>query len=108
MAAVRVVPEAVSRPAPTGSRKPFAITYHVLYIHRIASRTSCEGCSEECPDAKSEAEAYRADLEKYAKRLYSCAEENDLTDDCHGEFRRIKSVYSDFEDAVSEVESYCD
>jgi hypothetical protein len=80
----------------------------VIKIHNLLNRSSCEGCSEECRDAKEQAESYRDDLEGYIKRLYRCVEDNDLNDDCYSEFRRVKSAYSDFESAVSDVSSYCD
>lgn len=80
----------------------------VIMIHNAMNRSRCDGCSEECRDAKDQAESYRDDLESYTKRLYNCVEGNDLTDDCYSEFRRVKSAHSDFESAVSDVSSYCD
>ena len=80
----------------------------VMMVHGIVSRSSCDGCSDECRDAKEQAESYRDDLESYTKRLYRCVDGNDLTDDCYSEFRRVKSAHSDFESAVSDVGSYCD
>ena len=80
----------------------------VINIHNLLSRSSCDGCSEECRDAKEQAESNRDDLEGYVKRLYKCDEGNDLTDDCYSEFRRVKSAHSDFESSVSEMSSYCD
>ena len=79
----------------------------VISIHNALSRSGCDGCSEECKDAKEQAESYRSDLESYTKRLYNCVVSNDLTDDCYSEFRRVKSAHSDFESAVSNVNSYC-
>ena len=79
----------------------------VITIHSILNRSSCDGCTQECRDAKEEAEGYRDDLESYTKRLSQCVEGNDLTDDCYSEFRRVKSSHSDFESAVSDVGSYC-
>lgn len=80
----------------------------VIVIHGIMSRSNCDGCSEECRDARDQAESYRGDLEGYVKRLYRCVEGNDLSDDCYSEFRQVKSAHSDFESAVSDVGSYCD
>ena len=80
----------------------------VIRIHGIMSRSSCDGCSDECRDARDQAESYRDDLERSTKRLYTCAEESNLTDDCYSEFRRVKSAHSDFESAVSDVGDYCD
>lgn len=64
------------------------------------------------------------DLEYRAKKLQSCAGYSDFTDDCYSEFqkvkrehldevcygdyRRVKSAFSYYESAVSEVSSYCD
>lgn len=79
----------------------------VIEIHTALSRSSCDDCSNDCRDAKEQAESYRSDLESYTKRLYRCIESNDLTDDCYSEFRRVKSYHSDFESAVSNVSSYC-
>lgn len=79
----------------------------VIEIHTAISRNSCEGCSDDCRDAKSQANNYRSDLEGYAKRLYRCVEDNDLKDDCDSEFRRVKNAHSDFESAISRVNSYC-
>jgi hypothetical protein len=80
----------------------------VLEIHTAVSRNSCVGCSDDCRDAKSQANNYRSDLEGYTKRLYRCVEDNDLKEDCDSEFRRVKNVHSDFESAISRVRSYCD
>lgn len=96
----------------TGQKKLESLTPEeqrlVVAIHSSLSRSSCDGCSDECRNAKEQAESYRSDLETYTKRLYRCLEGNDLTDDCYSEFRRVKSYHSDFESAVSEVSSYCD
>lgn len=77
-------------------------------MHKMLSRSRCEGCSDECKEAKEGAENYRADLEGYVMRLHRCVESNDLTDDCYTEFRRVRSAFSDFESAISEVNSECD
>lgn len=96
----------------SGKRKLDSLTpqqqQQVLEIHTAVSRNSCVGCSDDCRDAKSQANNYRSDLEGYAKRLYRCAEDNDLKDDCDSEFRRVKNAHSDFESAISRVRSYCD
>lgn len=96
----------------TGQKKLESLTpdqqRQVIAIHTSLSRSNCDGCSDECRDAKEQAESYRSDLETYTKRLYRCVEGNDLTDDCYSEFRRVKSYQSDFESAVSDVSSYCD
>lgn len=63
---------------------------------------------EDCQESKDNAESYRDELESYTKRLYRCIQNNDLTDDCYSEFRRVKSAHSDFESAVSDVGSNCE
>ena len=82
--------------------------WQVLQVHKMLSRDQCEGCSDDCRDARDRAGSYRDDLEGYTRKLYKCIERIDLTDDCYREFRRVKSSHSDFESAVSEVGSYCD
>jgi hypothetical protein len=82
--------------------------FQVIEIHKALKRNRCPGCSRECRDAKEDAESHRSELEGYVKRLYRCVEDNDLKNDCSSEFRRVKSAYSDFESAVSNVGSNCD
>ena len=43
-----------------------------------------------------------------AKKLAKCAGSDDYDDDCYSEWRRTKSAYSDYESAVSEVQSNYD
>ncbi len=96
----------------SGQKKLGALTPEqqdqVMMIHSLMSRNSCDGCPDECKDAREQAESSRSDLEGYINRLYRCVNGNDLTDDCHSEFRRVKSTQGDFESAVSDVGSYCD
>lgn len=79
----------------TGKRKLESLTpqqqQQVLEIHTAVTRISCEGCSDDCRDAKSQANNFRSDLEGYTKRLYRCVEDNDLKDDCDSEFRCTSS-----------------
>jgi len=63
--------------------------------------------SSDCTDARDNAESAASDLGGYARRLQQCAESEDFGDDCSTEFRRVKSAYSDYESAVSDVSSYC-
>ena len=42
-----------------------------------------------------------------SRRLNSCVDSDDFTDDCSSEFRRVRNAHSDYESAVSEVNSYC-
>ncbi len=69
---------------------------------------NCDDCSKQCKKAKDEAESTRNELERLSQRFASCIEDNDLTEECFWEFRRMKSSYSDFESDVSDVNSYCD
>lgn len=78
----------------------------VFIIHSVLSN-STDNENSDCQNAKEEAESTRNDLIGYTKKLKSCLEYSDLTDDCYSEFRRVKSYHSDYESAVSEVQSYC-
>ena len=66
------------------------------------------GYNTECEDARSSAESAASDLSSYARRLAQCADNQDFSDDCYTEFRRVKSAHGDYESAVSEVSSYCE
>jgi len=66
------------------------------------------GYGTECEDARSRAESVASDLSSYARRLEQCADNQDFSDDCYTEFRRVKSAHGDYESAVSEVSSYCE
>lgn len=80
----------------------------VLLFARAMSRSAPSGGSEECRDAKQDADYKRRELVDYARRLMRCAESSDLTDNCYTEARRARNAQSDFESAVSEVDSECD
>ena len=60
-----------------------------------------------CADSKNNAESAASDLASYARRLQQCAENEDFTDDCYTEFRRVKSAYEEYESSVSSVSSDC-
>ena len=80
----------------------------VLSVYRqIQSSQTRSGVSPECRDAKIRAESAGSDLADYARRLRSCAEAQDYSDDCSSEFRRTRRAHSDYEDAVSSINSYC-
>lgn len=80
----------------------------VIIIHRrIRTQRYGSDKSPECRDALSRAENAASDLADYSRRLHSCAESQDFTDDCSSEFRRVRNAHSDYEDAVSSVGSYC-
>jgi hypothetical protein len=70
-------------------------------------RQSCDG-PPNCCDAQKKAEDAAVDLESYASDLVSCAANRDFYDDCYSEYSNTEYAYSDYEDAVSEVDSECD
>ena len=73
----------------------------------IVTRSSCDGCSEECRASRQGAEGYRVDLEIDISQLSRCIGRSDLTDDCFTEFSRVQSSHSEFEAAVANSVSYC-
>lgn len=79
----------------------------VIKVYRLLKSKSTDGKSSECKDALSRAESAASELADYARKLRNCAESQDYTDDCSSEFRRVKNAYSDYEDAISSVNSYC-
>jgi hypothetical protein len=79
----------------------------VVAIARLVSAQDSSGDSEECADARRRAERAASELADYARRLRTCAESNDFTNDCSTEFRRVRSAQDDYESAVSSVSSDC-
>ena len=79
----------------------------VLLVFRRMKARSAMGKSSECRDAQSRAESAASELADRAKKLRSCAEAADFSEDCSSEFRRTKNAHSDYEDAVSAVGSSC-
>ena len=79
----------------------------VLIIFRRVKARSNAGKSSECRDAQSRAESAASDLADQARRLKSCAESEDYSEDCSSEFRRTKNAHSEYEDAVSAVNGSC-
>lgn len=81
----------------------------VIQVHRLVqSREDDAGKSSDCRNARNRARSSASDLADYARKLRSCAEAQDFTDDCDSELRRTRSAHSDYESAVSSVRSYCD
>lgn len=80
----------------------------VLYLYSVTHQQTKSNGTSECNSALSTAKSRADDLASYAKRLKDCAESGDLKDDCSSEYSRVKSSYSDYESASSEVESECD
>jgi len=62
---------------------------------------------EECQEAKNEVREYQEDLIRYTKKLYECVNNSNYKDDCYFEFRKVKSIYNDFESAISAVDNEC-
>jgi hypothetical protein len=79
----------------------------LMIFRRLQSQGAESGRSSDCRDARSRAESAASELAGYARRLQSCAEGEDFSDDCGSEFRRVRNAYSDYEAAVSEVSGYC-
>jgi hypothetical protein len=80
----------------------------VIQIHkRMQAARAGGGQSPECRQAREEATNAASELADYARKLRSCAEAQDFSDDCDSEFRRVKSAYDDYESAVSSVSSSC-
>ena len=80
----------------------------VMIIHRALSSSSDDEGSEDCREAKESARSAADELAYYAKKLKSCAENYDFSDDCYTEYRRTKNAFDDYESAVSDVSSECD
>lgn len=79
----------------------------VLAIFQELKREECENCTDECIQNRKDANNLRGELAEYIKKLYNCIQENDLSNDCYSEFRRVKSLYSDFESSISNVSNSC-
>jgi predicted O-linked N-acetylglucosamine transferase (SPINDLY family) len=80
----------------------------VLQVHRILQAKRAEaGKSAECESALERARSAASELADYSRRLRNCAEAADFSDDCSTEFRRARNAHSDYESAVSSVNSYC-
>lgn len=80
----------------------------VLYAHSLIAKDICDGCSEDCRDAREQAGSSLEELKEYTENFLRCLTNNDLTDGCDSEFRRVKSSHSDFESSVSNVQGECD
>jgi hypothetical protein len=79
----------------------------LIVFRRVKAAQNRTGKSSACRDAQERAESAASELADRAKRLRNCAESQDYNDDCSSEFRRAKSAHSDYEDAVSSVQSEC-
>lgn len=80
----------------------------VVRLHRLVqARAGSSNDSSNCQNAKSQAQSTASDLANYSRRLRSCAEAEDFSDDCSTEFRRVRNAQSDYESAVSAVSGAC-
>lgn len=77
----------------------------MIIMNRLRSSDNNESSS--CRSALSTAEMAANELADNAKRLASCASAQDYTEDCSSRFRRVRSSYSDYESAVSQVQMNC-
>ena len=73
-----------------------------------ANRNSCDDDDTDCCDAIDDADSSSDDLESSAQSLATCASNDDYSDDCWSEFTSVQSAHSDYESAVSDVDSNCD
>lgn len=84
------------------------IVVAVAALATSASASAQYSGNSDCEYAKGSAESAASELASYARRLEQCAENEDFSDDCDLEFRRVKSSYEDYESAVSDISSDCD
>ena len=64
--------------------------------------------SQDCIDAKDEAQSAADDLSWAAQRLQQCADSQNFDDDCSSEFYQVQNSHSDYESAASEVSYACE
>ena len=79
----------------------------LIVFRRVKGTQNKTGKSSQCRDAQERAESAASELADRAKRLRSCAESQDYSEDCSSEFRRVRGAHSDYESAVSSVGSEC-
>jgi hypothetical protein len=79
----------------------------VIAIAQVVRARRSSDDSEECSEARTRAERAASELADYARRLRTCAESSDYSNDCSTEFRRVKNAQYDYESAVSSVSSDC-
>ena len=80
----------------------------VLIVFRtVKAAQNKTGKSSACRDAQGRAESAASELADRSRRLRNCAESQDYSEDCSSEFRRVRSAHSDYESAVSSVQSDC-
>lgn len=64
--------------------------------------------ANDCDDAVDSYNSAADDLMSALRRYASCVSSSEGKDDCSGQFSRVRSAQSDFESAVSEIDSYCE
>jgi hypothetical protein len=79
----------------------------LIVFRRIQAAENKAGKSSACRDAQQQAESAASELADRAKKLQNCAESQEYSEDCSTEFRRVRSAHSDYESAVSSVQSEC-
>ncbi len=80
----------------------------VMFVIRMFQSSAPADSSSECKEAYDDANNASDELSSTAQRLKNCAESKQFeSDDCSSEMRRVRSAHSDYESAVSEVQSEC-
>ena len=79
----------------------------LIIFRRVKAAQNKTGKSSACRDAQERAESSASELADRARKLRNCAESQGYTDDCSSEFRRVRSAQSEYESAISSVQSDC-
>lgn len=79
----------------------------IIVFRRIRSAQSATGNTRACRDARERVESAASELADRARKLRSCAESQNYSDDCSSEFRRVRNAQHDYESAVSDIQSEC-
>jgi hypothetical protein len=79
----------------------------LIIFRRVRAAQNRSGKSSACREAQERAESAASELADRARKLRNCAEAQDYSEDCSSEFRRVRSAHSDYESAVSSVQSEC-
>jgi hypothetical protein len=79
----------------------------LIFFRQAKAAQNRTGKSVGCRDAQERAESTASELADRARKLRNCAEAQDYSEDCSSEFRRVRSAHSDYESAVSSVQSEC-
>ena len=79
----------------------------LIIFRRVRAAQNRSGKSSACRDAQERAESAASELADRARKLRNCAEAQDYSEDCSSEFRRVRSAHSDYESAVSSIQSEC-